>query len=456
MRISAAFFILRITRITQMYFWKSVMKISVIFFTVVFVGLILFEPAYSEVELHGFFRNHNAFRLKDPNDAMLLRNRLRLNSELRGDNIYGYASVDFLNDAAAGSQTTLNLRELYLDIYSSWIDFRIGKQQVVWGKADGYFINDIVNPLDLSYFLLQDFDDIRMATTMLNTKIHQGNHSLEILVIPEFKPMSMSFDGDWAFNRPDSFNITVPVGEQLITMSIPMNYQEEMTPKNSIKKFEYGFKFNTFLLGTDLSFIYLKVREDKPIMKKEIKPVMTQNGLSGIMNLTPTHPWINFYGMNFSRPVGTFVFRGEGGYYPNRFFDTLDITKIYDGLLVKKPFLQGMIGVDYQLTGEIDIGVQAIQERILDYDDNLMDDEVNSIGSLMLRGHFANETILPLWLTLYNISNDSYLSRIAVDWKYSDSFTITTGFDILSGDSDTVFGQFDRNDNVYLKLVYNF
>ncbi|HCL00751.1 MAG TPA: hypothetical protein DHW42_11685 [Candidatus Marinimicrobia bacterium] len=430
------------------------MRINATFFSIVFVVLILLEPVYSEVELHGFFRNHGAFRLKEPNDAMMLRNRLRLNSELRGDNIYGYASVDFLNDATAGSQTTLNLRELYLDIYSSWIDFRIGKQQVVWGKADGYFINDIVNPLDLSYFLLQDFDDIRMATTMLNTKLHHGNHSLEILMIPEFKPMKMALTGDWAFQRPDSFNITVPAGEQFVTIPIPMNYQEDILSQNSLRRMEYGFKFNTFLLGTDISLIYLKVREDKPVIEKQL--VYNAIGLPSQMNLKPTHPWINFYGMNFSRPVGTFVFRGEGGYYPNRYFDTQDMTKIYDGLLVKKPFLQGMIGVDYQLTGEIDIGVQAIRERILDYDNNLMDDELNSIGSLMLRGRFANETILPLWLTLYNITSESYLSRIAVDWKYSDSFTITTGFDILGGGSDTIFGQFDRNDNVYLKIVYDF
>jgi len=432
------------------------MRISAAFFMIVFVVLILFEPVYSEVEFHGFFCNHDAFRLKDPNDAMMLRNRLRLNSELRGDNIYGYASVDFLNDVTAGSQTNLNLRELYLDIYSSWIDFRIGKQQVVWGKADGYFINDIVNPLDLSLFLLQDFDDIRMAITMLNTKLHHGNHSLEILVIPEYKPMSMSFDGDWAFSRPDSYSVVPIVDDQYVSINIPINYNQAILPKNSLRKMEYGLKLNTFLLGTDISLIYLKGREDKPVMSKEVTLIWNDGNPTGVVNLNPFHPWINFYGMNFSRPLGTFVFRGEGGYYPNRFFDTQDMTKIYDGLLVKKPFLQGMIGVDFQLTGEIDIGVQAIQEHILNYDDNLMDDEINSIGSLMLRGRFANETILPLWLTLYNITSESYLSRIAVDWKYSDSFTITTGFDILGGDSDTIFGQFNRNDNVYLKLVYNF
>lgn len=431
------------------------MRISAAFFTIVFVILILLEPVYSEVELHGFFRNHDAFRLKDPNDAMLLRNRLRLNSELRGDNIYGYASVDFLNDAAAGSQTNLNLRELYLDIYSSWVDFRIGKQQVVWGKADGYFINDIVNPLDLSYFLLQDFDDIRMATTILNTKLHHGNHSLEILVIPEFKPMSMSFDGDWEFNRPDSFAVPDPASSSLLgMMNVPIVYHQDVLPPISLRKAEYGLKFNTFFYGTDISIIYLKIHEDKPVFYKI--PQIFMLGQPNQVNLYPSHPWIKFYGVNFSRPVGTFVFRGEGGYYPKRYFDTQDMAKINDGLLVEKSFFQGIIGVDYQLTGEIDIGIQAIQERILDYDGNLMDDEVNSIGSLMLRGRFANETILPMWLTLYNITSESYLSRIAVDWKYSDSFTITTGFDILGGDSDTIFGQFDRNDNMYMKLVYNF
>jgi len=427
-----------------------------IFFTAIFViGLI--QIAYADPEFHGFLRSHNAFRLADPNDAMMLRNRLRLNSELCGDNIYGFASVDFLNDVVTGSQTYLNLREAYLDIYSNMVDFRIGKQQVVWGKADGYFINDIVNPLDLSLFLLQDFDDIRMATTMLNTKLHHGNHSLEFLVIPEFKAMNIDLDGDWAFNRPDLIAVPNPDTSSAYPMiNIPMVYQNDVLLSSSIKNFEYGLKFNTFVLGNDLSFIYLKAREDQPVMKKEMvfDPASSSIGLS--MNLTPSHPWFTFYGMNFSRPIGMFVFRGEGGYYPKRFFDTMDQSAMVDGFLIEKPFIQGMIGADYQLTAGITVAAQAIQERIPDYNDLIVSDETTTLGSFLLNGNFANQTIAPMWLTLYNFTNDSYLSRIMVNWKYSDSFTITTGFDILGGDSDTIFGQFDRNDNIYLKLVYNF
>jgi len=70
--------------------------------------------------------------------------------------------LDITNDIGDSATTIPNLREAYIDIYGNWLDLRLGKQQVVWGKTDGYFINDIVNPLDLSYFILQDFDDIRM------------------------------------------------------------------------------------------------------------------------------------------------------------------------------------------------------------------------------------------------------------------------------------------------------
>jgi hypothetical protein len=414
---------------------------------------------HAEVQFHGYVMNHSAIRDQSPYDALLLRNRLRLNSELTGDNVYAYASVDFLNDAVVGDSTALNLREAYLDVYSSWVDFRVGKQQVVWGKADGYFINDIVNPLDLSLFLLQDFEDIRMATTMLNTKIHHGNNSLEVLVIPEFKPMKINYGGNWGFSRPDSFNIAAA------NLNIPIVYNTDELPKSSLRNLEYGLKLNAFLLGTDVSLIYLKAREDKPVMQKEIEFInMPVVGLvpTGI-KVTPTHPWFTFYGMNFSRPFGAFVFRGEGGYYPKRYFDFIppDFSQLNSGLLKEKPFLQGMLGMDYQLTSQIDLSVQGIQERILDYEETIMADEVNTISSLMLRGSFANDTVLPLWLMLYDITNKSYLSRVSLDWKYSDSFTITVGTDILGGDKETTygqfnFGQFDKNDNLYLKLVFGF
>lgn len=397
---------------------------------------------------HGYVMQHTAFRAEKPQDAMLLRTRLRLNSEYSGENIYGYASLDFLNDAAKSDRTTLNLKALYLDIYSNYLDWRIGKQQVVWGKADGYFINDIVNPLDLSYFLLQDFDDIRMATTLVKSRLHFGNQSLEAVFIPEFRPTRLNFSGDWGFARPDS----VDLGQ--IMPRLPLNYLEEKDLQFSLRKAEWGLKLNSFILGTDLSFIYLKIREDRPVYFKTI--AFTQTGLPSSINLNPTHPWLQFYGMNFSRPTGLLVWRGEGGYFPRRYFDTENPIYSPTGFIVKKPFWQGMLGLDYQLTSNLDISVQGIHEEIVDYESGIHEARRNNIGTLMLKGHFVNETVSPLLLTLYNFEDDSYLMRLMVDWNYADNFTISAGLDILGGKSSSLFGQFDRNDNLYFKIVYSF
>ncbi|MBU1065269.1 hypothetical protein KKC74_10765, partial [bacterium] len=71
-------------------------------FVLMILSISLFQISFAGFEFHGFFRNHSAFRTAEPNDAMLLRNRMRLNSELWGDNVYGFASVDFLNDIVTG------------------------------------------------------------------------------------------------------------------------------------------------------------------------------------------------------------------------------------------------------------------------------------------------------------------------------------------------------------------
>ncbi len=433
------------------------------------IGLILLVTIgilQAEVEWHGFLMQHSAFRLQSPQDAMLLRTRWRLNGEYSRDNLFGYASLDVMNDLTRQEATIIDLKMAYIDLYGERLDWRIGKQQVVWGKADGYFINDIVNPLDLSYFLLQDFEDIRMATTLVKAKWHTGNHSLETVFIPEFKPTKLLFSGNWGFARPDSvtfdlsqFNAALPA----MPLTLPLYYETDIQGEYSLRKAEWGFKLNTFLFGTDLSLIYLKMREDRPVYRKTVEmetmtiapgvtiPVPTQ------LILQPTHPWLKFYGFNFSRPFGMWVLRGEGGYFPKRYFDSASMSALQNSNgVVAKPFWQGMLGLEYQLTASIDLSVQAIHEQIEKYTAGIQTDKQTNIGTLMLRGHFANETLSPLCLMLYNFEDKSYLSRLLVEWNYADNLVLAAGIDLLGGKADTIFGRFDRNDNVYFKIVYSF
>ena len=71
------------------------------------------------------------------------------------------------------------LRELYISYRRSWLDFKVGKQQLAWGKMDGQFV-DIVNGMDRREFVQLESDDYeirRLPTWMANSTFYFGNNT---------------------------------------------------------------------------------------------------------------------------------------------------------------------------------------------------------------------------------------------------------------------------------------
>ncbi len=81
------------------------------------------------------------------------------------------------------------LRECYVDVLTDTLDLRLGKQQVVWGTADGVRILDIVNPLDYREWTLKDYIDTRIPLWMINAEGQiLANGQLQLLLIPDYQP----------------------------------------------------------------------------------------------------------------------------------------------------------------------------------------------------------------------------------------------------------------------------
>ena len=62
------------------------------------------------------------------------------------------------------------LREAYIDTETNGISIRAGKQQVVWGTADGMKLLDAINPTDYSEMAQNQMEDSRIPVWMLNTE----------------------------------------------------------------------------------------------------------------------------------------------------------------------------------------------------------------------------------------------------------------------------------------------
>ncbi|MCH7762691.1 MAG: hypothetical protein IIB95_02980 [Candidatus Marinimicrobia bacterium] len=415
------------------------------------LGLLIFAVTHTsaQVELGGYFKNYNAVHLNKNYDYLILRNRLRLNfNYLPSEYALGYASFDVKNDHIGDHKDLeLTLREMYIDLYFEHYDLRIGKQQIVWGEADGLFITDIVNPLDLREFILADFEDIRMGINSIKAQFYFGNSRLESIWIPQFVPAKFSAPGEtWAFYTPiDEIAKSIP--DSLITV---VNIAE---PKKRLKNSEYGFRYSTHFWGIDLALSYFHTWDDYPVFRQYYK--QTSNPFIPFsVTIKPEYDRLTVLGGTFASTIGPLVIRGEGALYQKRNFYTEnpgDADRV-----VQKDFLNVMVGAEIS-PGDAFISGQFIQEKIPDYDDQMVNDEIVNTGTLLLSKPFLNETFKPEIFAIFNFTHEDYWVRFSVKYYPIDGVEIILAADILGGEKENkLFSQFDENDNVYLKIKYSF
>jgi len=138
---------------------------------------------FKNLELAGYLKNETALRTAHGLDEFMKQAIVeQLEAEYKfNDNMQFFTILKWFNDFTFDLENKYDsdskwesksdqklrypekmqwLRECYLDVLTDRLDLRLGKQQVVWGTADGERILDLVNPLDYREWTLKDYIDI--------------------------------------------------------------------------------------------------------------------------------------------------------------------------------------------------------------------------------------------------------------------------------------------------------
>jgi hypothetical protein len=95
---------------------------------------------------------------------------------------YDDSAVDD-NDSEEDYTSRDILREAYIDADVEGISIRAGKQQVVWGTADGMKLLDAINPTDYSEMAQDQMEDSRIPVWMINAEADTPNGgSFQVIV----------------------------------------------------------------------------------------------------------------------------------------------------------------------------------------------------------------------------------------------------------------------------------
>ncbi|MFT7220368.1 MAG: hypothetical protein ACI8Z1_001985 [Candidatus Azotimanducaceae bacterium] len=345
----------------------------------------------------------------------------------------------------AGSAFELELRELYLDVRFDHANLRLGKQQVVWGQADGLKLLDVVNPQDFSRFILDEFDESRIPIWMVNLELFLPIGDLQILWIPDASVHNLA-------DRDTIYEMTAPFAD--IPADVFHLVEASKHPDSLIKDSDFGSRLSMFAGGWDLTANYLYHYDDLPVMRRKL----TSIGVTLSTDYERTHT----LGFTAGNAFGDFTLRSEFAYNSDKYVSTNTIssntiannTSPYRGVELSREFGY-VIGFDWTGLTDTFISIQLFQSILLD-DGNYVRDRTDTNVSLLARRYFFNESLQFELLGIYHQNDGDSLLRLSADYELTSNTTLGFFSDTFDGESGELFGQFDGKDRIGVRVTIGF
>ena len=379
------------------------------------------------------------------------------------------------------------VRELYLDAAIPFrngheLGFRIGRQQVVWGRTDLFRVLDVINPVDFSRNNIYDeLEDIRIPMGILNVEYRLGAGSvfddLNFQVIwkfEDFRPHNLGQGGQpyailGAGNFFRAMNNCWDNGCTVwnfpatgLAVDFPANaigIRQANVPDFSDDQ-DLGFRIEGVWKGVGFSLNTLRYRSQLPSLR---------GGIPADNPFTPGAPESTFFPYNIAfdidfpritligasadfyiealkSAIRVEVAHTSGEEFPNtlqeRMFSESDVVRWVIGIDRPTfiPFLNknraylislqvfGQHLLDHQ-SGTVNAqGMPTVGEvGMVDWDDNY-------IATLLFQGNYLNDRLTPQILTAYDFEAGSGAVAPSVDWKISNSWRLTAIVNFKYGD----------------------
>lgn len=394
--------------------------------------------------LHGFSQINYSVRVANTDgltnkfgqplpDYILGDERLQLEVTRYGSTVGMLTKVDLYYDALA-QRAGLDIREAYVDLDLKNFNIRAGRQIITWGVGDLVFINDVFPKNWIAFLSGRPLEYLKFGSDALNVNYYGGFISAQVIAIP--------------FYQPD----ILPMGERLMVYNpFPSTAkQTERLPENSLKNTQLALRLYRNLGNYDVSLYAYRGFYPSP-------PGMNFDKNSGVVKIF--HPRLNVYGASLQGAFLTGVLSLEGGYYDSR--DDIDGTNP----AIENSQIRFLVGYQQAFGENFTLGLQYYGEQIQKYSQYIKSlppgfpqrKELRHTLSLRLTQFFNYQTLRLSFFTFYSPNDKDYYINPEIRYELEDGIWVSTGGIIVGGKKNyTFFGQFNKNDNLYFVLRYEF
>lgn len=316
----------------------------------------------------------------------------------------------------------VELLEAYGDTWLGDTSLRIGKQQVVWGQADGLKVLDVINPQNYREFNLPDFEDSRIPTWMINSQHPTGSNSnLQVLIIPDMTFNELADSGS-------QFSISSPELTPQPVSGSPISMLDTIRPKDKI---ETGIRWSLFIAGWDITANYFNFYQDTPVIYRDL--------VGASVFVTPTYEPSQLVGFSANTVISDWVWKAEFGYVYDNYFIRNDFNQ---SGIQKSDEISSVFSFDYHGFSNLMVSYQLFHSKILDYDTEVIRKENSIRHTLLFKKNIWNETLEFKNFLLFNQDYGDGQIRFKAIYKLNDYCSLWSGVDYFYGDREGPFGQF--------------
>jgi len=326
------------------------------------------------------------------------------------------------------------LLESYANLYFGSVDLRIGKQNIVWGRADALNPTDVLTPKDFTLLSAKDEEERRIGTAGVKLNYYRDTYMLSLIWLPIFNPTTIP--------------LTSPPGSQLT---------EDKRSQGDWTDQGFAIKLDQTGGTVDWSVSYYYGLDLFPV-GRPLSPTRT----------LLVHNRIHMAGADFARNFGRFGVRGEAAYIHTQNPRGADP-------FIKNPYFYYLLGVDHDVTEDLNVNLQAYQRIIVNFKDvfqlqdpvarnvavlnvtfNQQMDRVQEGISGRIKATALNKTLEAELLGVFNANRTDFFLRPSVAYAFTDVWKGFIGWDIFNGRRQSFNGFFQPMTAFFAELRATF
>ena len=346
--------------------------------------------------------------------------KVKINAQAYYDAIYSIKGREKFTHAVLDElESQVELFDAYIEgKIGENLDFKVGRQVIVWGRSDTIRVTDILNPLDNRLPGMRDIEYLRLPVTMVKLDYFTGDWRITPIAILEQR-----------------FSYNPPFGGDFNPLPFPRSADE------SYDDVTYALSVGAEFTGWDVNFYAANTRDN-----------------AGYLDLNDRSSWkhekVMMYGTALNVVSGSWLFKTELAH-----FDGLKYTSTADETFHRTDVL---LGIEYNGISDTFMSYDIATRHIHDYDGRLLAEynplkKYNYQQAFRVSSNFLNDMLKANYLiTLFGEKLDEGgFQRVWFEYDLSTDVNVGVGVvDYIGGSA--LFDAVENNDMIFSSISYNF